>query len=108
MAEFFDYDPVSGLTYKTDYSWADNTITLRSEQDVQPHLDMTHKIRRGEGMRIEGDWWLYASIPPSVELILLEKYKLNINKKEDFPKAMKVIETDFPYLKCTNKKHVFK
>lgn len=108
MAEFFDYDPHSGLIYKTDYSAADQTITLRSEQDVQPHLDMTHKIRGGEGMRIEGDWWLYASIPPVVEVELRDKYKLNINDKNDFPKAMKVIETDYPHLKCTNKRHVFK
>ncbi len=108
MAEFFDYDPVSGLTYKLDWSDEDRKVTVRSEQDCQPILDHMARLRNSNKSEvgIKNDWWFYCTIPPSVELILRDKYGLNINDKNHLPRALKVIDRDFPYLKATTKRHV--
>ena len=107
MAEFFDYDPVSGLTYKLDWSDEDRKVTIRSEQDCQPILDHMAKVRNSDKAErgIKNDWWFYCTIPPAVELALLQR-GVNINKKGHLAKALKIIDSEYPYLKSSRKRHV--
>jgi hypothetical protein len=50
------------------------------------------------------DWWLYASIPPVVEMDLRKK-GLDLNKSEHMPAILKEINSNYPYLKATDKWH---
>ena len=111
MSEFFDYDPLTGLTYKTDYDWASDSITLNTSQDVQPVLDRARQLRNDEtrdSKGIKDDFWLYAIIPPMVEVEIRNKHGININDKNCTKDFLRIINTEYPHLKVTNKTHAVK
>jgi hypothetical protein len=111
MSEFFDYDPFNGLTYKTDYDWASDEITLHTEQDVQPFLDHAHRLRSDEERDRRGrknDFWLYAVIPPMVEVEILNKHGIKLADGTRTKDLLRIINTEYPHLKATNKTHAIK
>lgn len=104
MPEFFDYDPVTGLRY--DYSFNEETgeASIHTTQDVESVLDYT-KALANDGLTdggIKKGWWLYAKIPPIVQLAMRGK-----GIKLDDPQATKriiaEINAHYPHLKCTQK-----
>ena len=102
MAEFFDYDPLTGITYEFDTD-DDLNVTLYAKQDLQPVLDWTSRMRNlgAVDKGIKEDWWRYAVIPP---VVMLEM----INEGIDFRDSAAVyrkINQDYPYLKLTDKHH---
>ena len=52
--------------------------------------------------------WLYASIPLAVQYEMLTKHGINIHNKDHWPRMFELINTDYPYLKTTNKTHALK
>jgi hypothetical protein len=77
------------------------------EQDVSFFLDRMNAIRTNTDISSQGikeDWWLYASIPTVVELELLKK-GLKLHDKNHMKAILKEINTNFPYIKATEKWH---
>lgn len=106
MAEFFEYDPVTGI--KTETSWDDmtNELTIHRTADVEPLLDFTKYARNEAGLNREGikeGWWLYAKIPP-IEMLKMRAKGINIFDKGDAPLMFREINEHYPYLKCTTGK----
>jgi hypothetical protein len=104
-AEFFDYDPHTGVQYLTEQD-GDITVVQRM-QDVQPLLDKNKAIANSglaDGGIKEG-WWHVCDIPPVVWLEM-KKIGLDIFTRDDgeFTRCLQHIQTNYPYLKTTHKK----
>ena len=107
MAGFVDYDPLRGVE-----TWADadeaNRLQVHYRQDVEPILDLAREERTNN---LSDERWrktgmaLYARIPPVVILELKHRWGIDIFKRDHLKRAMYLIETEFPYLKCTDKMH---
>lgn len=106
--EFIDYDPLTGLRYLADFH-PDGGFTFRTEQDVEPFLDYTQKLRN-EGVHdngVKGEFFHYAKIP-NVVALELRKRGLNLYSPDETmqKRIRQVIEAEFPYCKTTYLKHV--
>ena len=107
MAEFFEFDPLTGI--RTDFAYDDATdqVTLTRYADVEPLLNHTKAIANGVGKNsgdIKAGWWLYAKIPPVVILQLRAK-GINVFDKNDEAAMFAELNTNFPHLKCTTGRH---
>jgi hypothetical protein len=107
LASFVDYDPLRGVE-----TWADgdesNRLQVHYRQDVEPLLDVT-RAERNEGAS-DRRWRktgmaLYARIPPVTILEFKNKYGLDVFNKNHMPRIMTLINTEYPYLKCTEMTH---
>jgi hypothetical protein len=106
MAKFVDID------YRGVSTWADKTIDGKMqyhyEQDVEPILDHAKRIRN-DGLAdkgIKNDMWHYAYIPPVVQMEWLVKYGVDFNKKDHLKAVLRLLNTDYKYLKTTDKNHM--
>lgn len=95
MKTWFDHDEQTGKSY------------LYHEQDLEPLLRWT-KAHANEGAKdhgIKGGRWHYAELPA---VVIYEMRKKGIDVfNPDHLKAMLIeINTNYPYLKMTGKKHV--
>jgi hypothetical protein len=107
MPILFDYDDVTGVKTYFDYDPIRDQAFLTYEQDVTGFLDRMNDIRNNPDISNKGikeDWWHYCSIPPVVEMELMKK-GLYLHKKDDMKAILKIINSDYPYLKSTTKKH---
>ena len=106
MSEFLDYDPLTGMTYSTDYDHETDNLVIHSTQDVQPSIDYATAVRNSgvADKGIKRNVWKYCTIPTSVELQLLQK-GINIHKKEDQARMLKEINENYPKLKYTRLHH---
>jgi hypothetical protein len=73
-------------------------------------LELTALERNGglTDYGIKQDIWLYARIPPVVILELKYKYGVDIFKRDHLKRALTLINTEYPHLKCTEKTHTIK
>jgi len=107
MGEFFDWNPDRGTWYEV--SDHNGGIAIHTKQDVQPVLDHAKAIRNSglneRKMRKTG-FLHYATIPAHVELEIMQNYGVKSIYKKDFQdKLLKIIDQEYPYLKCTDMKH---
>lgn len=108
MAQFLDYDPLRGLQQLEDVY--DGRLQIHYRQDVEPVIELA-KYERINGLADKAgkeskqDVYLYARIPPVIILKLKYEYGVDIFKRDHMKKALEIINRDFPYLKCTDKKH---
>jgi hypothetical protein len=103
--EFFDYDPLTGVTHYTEQQ-GDTTIVY-TEQDLTPLIERNKKIAN-LGLKDKGikeGWFHYCDIPPVVELALRKK-GINIHDPSHGKAMFKEINANYPYLKLTHKHHV--
>lgn len=103
---FLSYDPVTGVRHDMDYDPVSGRLDIHYQQDVQALLDR-NKLMRDNGLGdhgIKGGFWHYCSIPTSVQIELLNK-GIDIGKATDFKRLIEEINTHYPYLKVTEKKH---
>ena len=103
MSDFFELDPVTGI--RSDFRWNENEQEYRIVRtaDAQPVLDFANWARNEAGLNREGiqaNWWLYAKIPPIVELQLLAK-GISIHNPDHHDRMLAEINTNYPHLKCT-------
>jgi hypothetical protein len=107
VAILFDYDADSGMKTWYDYDPVKDQALLSYEQDVSFFLDRMKAIRDNADISAKGmaeDWWLYASIPPVVEMELKKK-GLDLNNKDHMKAILREINANFPFLKATEKTH---
>jgi hypothetical protein len=107
MSIHFDYDPETGITETFDYDPVLDQVSITASQDVSGFLDRMNAIRNNPDISAKGikeDWWFYASIPPVVELHLRNK-GLSLYDKNATKAILQEINTNFPFLKATDKKH---
>jgi hypothetical protein len=103
MAEFFEYDPHTGI--RTDTAWDEATqqMSLIRTSDVGPVLDYAKEMAANVGLNREGmskGHWLYAKLPPIVILQMRMK-GINIFDQNDQKRMFAEINTHYPHLKCT-------
>jgi hypothetical protein len=104
--EFFDYDPVTGVT-EYFHEGADGQWSITYEQDVTPHLELA-KALRNQGMTDEA--WAkngvtnYAIIPLVVQGHML-KAGINFMDPNHIGAVVNYVNTVTPYLKTTDKHH---
>lgn len=106
MATFEEYNPVSGVEQWMDVADGDR-LQVHYRQDVEPLLDVC-RAERNDGLTdygIKQDLWLYARIPPTVIMKLKYERGIDIFKRDHLKKAFEVINSEYPWLKCTEKKH---
>lgn len=104
MAEFLDFDPVTGISHYTDYDETTGNMKIRYVQDVQPILDYTRALAAdgGTDQGIKKGFWLYAKIPAVVQVHLKLK-GIDINDPSATKRIIEEINTNFPHLRTTQK-----
>jgi hypothetical protein len=104
--DFFDYDPLTGVTeyFRAD---EDGKWHMTYEQDVTHHLEIAKSLRN-EGLPDEA--WkkqgvsLYATIP-LVVLGQMAKKGIKFFDQNHVGRVVNEINTNYPWLKTTNKHH---
>ena len=107
MPIFFDFDAETGITETFDYCPVNDTVSITSSQDLSGFLDRMQAIRNMPEISAKGikeEWWHYCSIPPVVELHLRNK-GLKLENKNHMKAILREINSEFPYLKSTDKWH---
>lgn len=110
MAAFVDYDPMRGVATYADADES-NRLQVHYRQDVEPILNLA-RAERNDGLS-DKRWRktgmaLYARIPPVTILELKHKHGIDIFNKDHLPRAMRLINTEYPHLKCTDMIHTVK
>ena len=107
MPILFDYNAESGVKTMFDYDPINDQVLLTYEQDVSGFLDHMQAARNDPSISAKGikeDWWHYCSIPEVIEMELMKK-GLYLHRPDDMKAILKIINTDYPYLKATEKWH---
>lgn len=106
MATFFDYDAVTGITHYFDHDDATNLSSITSVQDVEPLLEHTRAMANSNlsDDGIKRGFWLYAKIPPIVQVKLRAK-GINLHDADQTKRIMQEINEFYPALKVTQKNH---
>lgn len=107
MSILFDIDAETGVKTLYDYDPIRDQVFLTYEQDVSHFLDRMQAIRNNPEISAKGikeDWWLYCSIPEVVEMELMKK-GLQLHNKDHMQAILKEINTNYPWLKATDKWH---
>ena len=106
MSEFFDYDPLHGLVYSTDYDEDSGDMIVHSKQDLDPTLKLCEAIRNeNAGIPKGAHFWRYCAVPAWLELELRAK-GINIHDKNCTKDFLKEINTNYPAFKYTTLSHV--
>ena len=107
--EFFDYDPITGLT-ETYEETADGKINIHTYQDVEPYMDAANRIANSgtadEAWKKRG-CTVYAVIPPIVMGDMLKR-GINLFDQNDIGKVVKEMNTTYSRFKTTYKHHEVK
>ena len=103
MAIIFDQNAVKTQTY--GYNPDTDTHAITTHQDVSHLLDVLAERRNTQaGFGKVEEWSLYCSIPPVVEVELRNR-GLDLNNRDHLKRICKIIDSEYPYLKATNKIH---
>jgi hypothetical protein len=104
VPEFFDYDPLTGIRTDFEYDETTGNVHLHKTQDVEHLLDYT-KALANDGLTDRGikkGFWLYAKIPP-IEMLKMRAKGINVEDGRHIDRVIAEINTNYPYLKCTQK-----
>lgn len=107
MPIVFDIDHETGMRTLFDYDPINDQVRLTYEQDVSHFLDRMNEIRKNPDISAKGikeDWWYYCSIPPVVEMELRNR-GLDLHNRDHMKDILKIINSEYPYLKSTTKTH---
>ena len=104
MAEFLDFDPVTGITHFFDHDDSTNETRITHSQDLEPLLDYTrHLANTGATDKgIKESWWLYAKIPAIVQ-VKLKAAGIDMNDPGSTKRIVQYINEHYPALKTTTK-----
>lgn len=107
--EYFDHDPITGLTEYFSYDPITDRIAIKAVQDVEPVVDFCKAMVNQQigDKNFRGEGWLYAALPMSVVGQLMQK-GINIMDSNDNKKLLEEINTNYPYFKTTHRHHAVK
>ncbi len=97
-------DP-GGLVTKTTYE--DGRNVIKYEQDVQDHLDVASELRADTGRweREKKESFAHAAFVPDIVILdMRTRFGVNFYDKEQRPKVMQLLETEYKRFKTTDKK----
>lgn len=103
MADFFEIDPVTGIKTETSYDEMTGELSIHRTADVEQVLDFAKWARNEAGVNREGiaeGWWLYAKIPPIVQVMMRAK-GLNLDGSDNLKDLFREINEHYPHLKTT-------
>lgn len=106
MAEFMDFDPLTGISHYFEHDDLTNETKITYVQDVEKVLDYTKAVAN-DGMKdggIKRGFWLYAKIPPVVEIAMRAK-GIRLNDPSATKRIVQEINENYPHFKVTQKKH---
>lgn len=105
MSKLFDYDPLTGLTEHFAYDEDRQKALIRTTEDVEPLLERNKALRSHQACDGKRDDWmrLYCSIPMTV-VMELKKKGIDVFNRHHTKRVYQEIETNYPYLKVTDKK----
>lgn len=103
--DFFDFDPLTGIRRYIEVD-SDGQRTAHSEVDVTALVER-NKRWANEGSKDRGikeNWWHICDVPPTLWLEMKRK-GMDILSRDDaeFKRALRYIQTHYPYLKTTHK-----
>ena len=108
MAIFLEKDPLTGVeSYLADNDSEEKGIRIHYQQDIEPLLNYTKAIRN-DGLADSGikrDLWHYAMITPIVIMKLKNEYGVDIFNRNHYKRLFQLLNTEFKYLKTTDKRH---
>ena len=107
MSKFLDYDELRGLRQDESRDRM-GRLQIHYSQDVEPILKLceyerTHGLADKAGKK--QDMYLYARIPPVVQLEIKHKYGVDVNNPNHLKRAFDILNQHYPKLKCTDKHH---
>lgn len=106
MAEFFSYDPITGLRRDFDYDEATGNAHIITSQDVSAAIDHA-KFLANTGATDKGikeGFWHYAILPEVVQIELMNRGLNPFSKDEEMmTKIKKVIRSEYPWCLTTTK-----
>lgn len=101
MAEFFEYDPLTGIKTETSFDEATQQMTLHRSADVEGALDHAKRLSNDRGKdttAIKNGWMQYAVLPPAIILELKAK-GINIFDQNDQARMFAEINQNYPHLR---------
>lgn len=104
MAEILDFDPVTGITHYFDHDELTNETRITYEQDVEKLVDYNKSIQGEKDGGIKRGFWLYAKIPPVVQVAMRAK-GIKLNDPDATRRIVQEINENYPHLKVTQKHH---
>ena len=108
MAQFFDYDPLTGVTEYFDYDESTGEAKIIHSQDVSAALDRSKSLANtgATDQGIKKGMWNYATLPQTVQIAMRAK-GIDIYSKEPsmVNRMLKEIDENYPWCKNTTKKH---
>lgn len=107
MGSWTEFDPRTGITEKCAYDESTGALLISKTQDCSALVDRNKELKATRATT-RGDIWQQCSIPVGVQYELLWKHKVDITKREDWPRMFYLIETEYPDLKTTDKKFFLK
>ena len=106
MGKWHEYQPDKGIVETNVVDEDSGVLTVAKAEDVEPLLDRNAEIRntKAADAGIKKGFWLYASIPTTVQYELLKK-GISIFNKHHRKRLLDEINSNYPYLKTTTKHH---
>ena len=105
-----EYDPLTRTSLVSNYDEQTDTLTLTTEQDVEPILDYNKSLQNDSDYTrkgIKNEMWHYACIPNVVIEKWLNEEGFNIfDKNNDKALFKKLNSPEYKYLKVTEKIHL--
>lgn len=106
--EFFDYDPLTGITEYFRQDATTGALSIHYQQDVEPYLDYAKELANSKSTdgNFRGEGFLIAMLPMIAIMKMREKgfNALAEHGPEGSRYLCKEIETNYPYFKTTHRR----
>ena len=107
--EFFSYDPLTGVRTLFDYDEENDCAVFRREEDISGVLKVAQETRATgpqSYVNASDEQWFPQAIIPAMVMAELLKKGIDVARLEgqDATRLAKIIETEYPHLKLTDKK----
>lgn len=102
-----DFNATTGEKVWFDYG-ADDRLVITHEQDVTSSLEYSHARQVDSNYTkkgIKNDMWHYARVPNAVILEMKNKHGVDFFDKSQAKRMFELLNTEYPYLKTTDKTH---
>lgn len=103
MAEFFEFDPTTGIKTETSFDDMTQQLTIHRSADVEQSLRWAQIHRNELGPDKEGiseGWHHYAHLPPIVQVMMRSK-GLKLDGSDNLKDLFREINEHYPHLKMT-------